>query len=169
MLRSGAQIVTRWPTAPPPRLCYNLKPRGLPKTSRQGPGWRNPRGSQPGPDFARNSYPPGQPLKEETGTSAYRSVAGSTDLARTGPGQALVGETRMEANQGRNSPEPVQFRTARRMPGTETDQNGRGGETQALTTELRPPLGGLSSPGGPRGAADWSCPAVIVALHGRPL
>ena len=90
MLQSGASRVRPGPA---------WKHRSEPKTSRQGPGWRNPRGSQPGPDFARNSYPPGQPLKEETGTSAYRSVAGSTDLARTGPGQALVGETRVEANQ----------------------------------------------------------------------
>ena len=28
--------------------------------------------------------------------------------------------------------------------------------------------GGLSSPGGPRGAADWSRPAVIVAVRGAP-
>ena len=72
---------------------------------------------------------------------------------------AHVAQTRVPPTWRWISPEPPQFRTARRMPERETDQTGdKDGETRARAMELRPPPGRPSSREVPRGAADWSCP-----------
>ena len=102
-----------------------------------------------------------------------QGLQGNRDKPRKTPPSsarpAHVAQTRVPPTWRWISPEPPQFRTARRMPERETDQTGdKDGETRARAMELRPPLGtppGRSSGEQLTGAAR---PAVIVALASLP-